>query len=257
MLKTKRIFLLLILLCLSAGCFWRNSSHRIYTIYRSSIIEGVNLQGKETSIQGFIDDLFYEIARRKGFRIKINTIANAKTSTLLTRPNADAAVGILEPTVQNRKIYDFSDPIYTFGPVVVMRKNETYDGLNSLKNKIVGFERAYAGAFENRNDLTFIFKPYDQMTYAMEDLVNGKIDAVILDSIRAYQLVASFYANTLKVASPPLQLTILCLIGIRGKDQPLIKLFNEGLQELKKESVYKKMLDYWGLVDPSLVQKSK
>ncbi|MCE5293725.1 MAG: transporter substrate-binding domain-containing protein [Chlamydiales bacterium] len=242
--------LLLFLIVFCTGCFWSKSKNKQYTVFRSNSIEGINLQGKETSIQGFTNDLLFEIARLKGIRIKINTLDHGKTGDLISMKGADGVVGVVDATLQNRKFYVISEPFFTFGPVVVMRMGETYKDLDSLKNKVVGFDRAYAGLVQNRDDLSFILKPYDQMTYAMEDLVNSKLDAVILDSIRAYQLVGNFYANTLKVASAPLIITNFCLIVNEGKHVELIKIFNEGLAELKKQGTYQKMLNYWGLVDP-------
>jgi polar amino acid transport system substrate-binding protein len=237
-------------LLLVTGCFGKKQQ-KFYTIFRTTTIEGINLQGKENSIQGFTDDVLFEIARVNGVRFKINTLEHGKTGDLLEMPGADAVLGVVDATLENRKLYQISDPVFTFGPVVVMRKNDSYIGLETLKNKLVGFDRAYAGLVQNREDLSFIFKPYDQMTYAMEDLVNGKIDAVILDSIRAYSLVGNFYANTLKVASKPLIVTDFCLIVKLGKFPHLIPLFNETLRQLKAQGTYQKMLQYWGLVNPS------
>lgn len=246
----KKCTLLLLLLLLCTACFWGKSKKRDYAVFRSNSIEGINLQGKESSIQGFTDDLLFEIARTKGIRIKITTLDHGKTGDLLDMTGAEGVVGVVDATLQNRKQYIISDPFFTFGPVVVMRMRDNYKNPASLKDKVVGFDRAYAGLVQNREDLSFILKPYDQMTYAMEDLVNGKIDAVILDSIRAYLLVGSFYANKLKVASAPLIVTDFCLIVKDGKHDELVSIFNEGLRQLKAQGTYQKMLDYWGLVDP-------
>lgn len=240
--------LLLLLLC--TACFGSKPKQATYTIFRSKSIEGIQLQGKESSIQGFTDDVFFEIARMQGVRIKIATLDHGKTGELLRMRGAEGVVGVVDATLQNRKLYLISEPFFTFGPVVVMRTEDIYVNPDSLKNKVVGFDRAYAGLVQNREDLSFILKPYDQMTYAMEDLVNGKIDAVILDSIRAYQLVGNFYANKLKVASGPLIVTNFCLIVKQGKHDALVELFNEGLEQLKSKGTYQKILDYWGLVDP-------
>ncbi len=254
--RMKRALLHLLLVFACTGCFWSSSERPVYTIFRSNTIQGINLQGKETSIQGFTDDVLFEIARMKGIRLQINTVEHGKTGEMIDMQGADGVVGVVDASLQNRRQYLISEPLFTFGPVVVLRRNETYKDIDSLKNKVVGFDRAYAGLIENREDLSFILKPYDQMTYAMEDLVHGKIDAVILDSIRAYQLVGNFYANTLKVASSPLIVTSLCLIVKAGTFDELIPLFNDGLLKLKKQGTYQKMLDYWGLVDPSYSKES-
>jgi len=252
----KRVVLLLAIVCLATGCLWRKAEDRSYTIYRSSRIEGINLLGKETSVQGFLDDLFFEIAKRKGFQIEMRTMPNAKTQSLLEIKDADAVIGTIDLTPQNQKIFLYSEPIYSFGPVMVIRVQDSYKSLAELKDKFVAFDRNYAGYLEGRNDVAFIFKPYDQMTLAMEDLIQGKIDAVVCDSFVAYQYVNSFYANKIKVSTPLLKEKALRLITYQhSKHDELIKLFNEGLNEVKAQGTYKKMLNYWGLVDPSTPQK--
>lgn len=252
----KRVILFFAIICLCTCCFWRKTQTKSYVIYRSNTIEGVNIQGKETSLQGFLDDLFYEIAKRKGFKIELRTMPNTKLRALLDRKEADAVIGTIDLTPQNQKVYLYSDSIYAFGPVMVIRVEDSYKSLGELKDKFVAFDRNYAGYLEGRNDVAFIFKPYDQMTLAMEDLINGKIDAVVCDSFVAYQYVNSFYANKIKVSTPLLKEKNLRLIAYRNsKHDDLIKLFNEGLNEVKAQGTYKKMLNYWGLVDPAAAQK--
>ncbi len=246
--KIRTLSIVLLVLC--TGCFSNSSKRKSYTVFRSNNIEGINLQGKETSIQGFTNDLLFEIARVKDVHIMVSTFDHGKTGAMLEMKGADGVVGVVDESLENRRQYTISDPFFTFGPVVVMRKGEKYVNVDSLRNKVVGFDRAYAGLVRNREDLLFILKPYDQVTYAMEDLVNGKIDAVILDSIRAYQLVGNFYATKLKVASSPLIVTNFCLVINKSEHIELVKLFNDGLKQLKAKGIYQKMLDYWGLVDP-------
>jgi hypothetical protein len=56
----KKSALLFLLLFLCTSCFFGGSKHKTYTIFRSNAVSGINLQGKETSIQGFTDDILYE-----------------------------------------------------------------------------------------------------------------------------------------------------------------------------------------------------
>src|ERR1017187_6605947 len=122
----KKYALLSLLLLLCTACFGNKSKQKNYTVFRSNSIEGVNLQGKESSIQGFTDDLLFEIARTKGIRIKITTLDHGKTGDLIDMTGADGVVGVVDATLESRKLYLISDPFFTFGPVVVMRMNDTY-----------------------------------------------------------------------------------------------------------------------------------
>lgn len=239
------------LVCFTTSCFWSDSSPRTCLVFRSNLIEGINQPSKEKSIQGFTDDLFLEIGRRKNIKFKITTIENAKDATLLANKGANAAIMTMVPAERSSKFYRFSDPFFSFGPVIVLRAGETMKNLAALKNKVVGFDRSYGSALEGKNDLLFIFQAYDQMTSAMEDLINGKLDAVLLDSNIAYQYAQSFYHGKITIITPPLKMTDLRLATKIDKKDDLIHLFNDGLKELRDQGTYKKMLDYWGLVDPT------
>jgi polar amino acid transport system substrate-binding protein len=155
----------------------------------------------------------------------------------------------LVPASKNLKQYRFSDPFFAFGPVIVLRIDQPYKNLGDLKDKMVGFDRSYGSALEGRSDIQFFMQPYDQMSMAMEDLLNQKLDAVVLDSILAYQYAKSFYQGRIKVVMPPLKETDLRLVTKIGKNDRLIKLFNDGLKEIKEQGLYDKMLEYWSLIN--------
>jgi polar amino acid transport system substrate-binding protein len=243
---------LLVSVAFLVGCFSMRPSKTSFAVFRSASWEGVNLHGKQSSVQGFIDDLFFEIADRAGVRIDVKKAEERRVLPLLEKRGVDGVLSITVPTVQNQRVYEFSEPLFAFGPVLIIRSQDKYDSLVSLKDKVVGFKRGFGGDLETRNSFQIIFRPYDQMTYAMEDLINQKIDAVVLDSMYAHQLLSGLYARRVKIVRPPLKVTSIRLIVKKGENEELMEIFNKGFKELKKKNEYKDLLAYWGLFDPTL-----
>ena len=154
------------------------------------------------------------------------------------------------PTLKDQKLYVLSDPFFSFGPVLLLRENDTLAHFRSLNSKVIGFGRNYGEDLTTREDLGYIFLPYDQVISAIEELINGRIDAVVVDSIYGHQLESGLYAGKIKVATALFKVTKFRLACKAGKNDELIAQFNKGLAELKLEGTYQKMLVYWGLYEP-------
>lgn len=244
------IFSILIALGICVSCFHKRKEQ--FTVARRTSWEGVALHGVGKHIQGFTDDLLYEIAKNEKIRIDITTVdSSAEITSFLDKKGIDGVLSVLSPTVQNQRLYRFSDPFFAFGFVLVTRPTDTYSTLADLKDKVVGYERGLMGGLQPKIEFAGFLKPYDQMTYAMEDLLYGKIDAVILDSIYANQLVSGLYMNKVRMSDKPLEFINFYLVVKRGENEELIDLFNNGLHELRMQNTYKKMLEYWTLYNPS------
>ncbi|MBS0654185.1 MAG: amino acid ABC transporter substrate-binding protein [Verrucomicrobia bacterium] len=252
--RYKRLSLVLLFsLGIAVSCFFGGPSKTHFKVLCGSSWPGINLHGKTSNVQGFIDDLFFAIASGEDIRISITRIdSGGRMFPHLDDQGVDGVVSVAATTTREERQYAFSDPFFAYGPVLVIRSNDAYNSLAMLKDKVVGYERGYGGDFATRNDFEVIFRPYDQMTYAMEDLIHGQIDAVILDSVYANQLLSGLYATALKIVYPPLKETSFQLVVKKGENEELIELFNKGLKEQRANGEYTKLLDYWGLFDPTL-----
>jgi polar amino acid transport system substrate-binding protein len=231
---------------LLTGCFGKREI-KTYRIFSSTKWEGVNLHGSEKSLQGFSEDLFYEVAKREDFKVEFNVAINSLSLQLLDKKQVDAILTTQVPTPRNEKTYLFSEPFFSFGPVLLIRSKDTFSGYEALKHKVIGFERSWESTLMAQADSGYIFKPYDQVIALVEDLLNGKLDAIILDSIYAHQLGSGLYLDKIKVVAALPNAVEFRLVVKRGKNDELIALFNRGLADLKEESTYQKILNYWAL----------
>lgn len=235
------------------GCF-KDNQVKTYTLYRSVGAENAHLYGTEKNVQGFTDDLFFEIAKNEGFKINFVTVPNRQMLSLLGRNRVDGVLTTQIPAHRDEKFYLLSDPYFSFGPVLLLRADDTLEHFKSIKVKVIGFGRNYGEDLTTREDLGYVFRPYEQVITAIEELISSRIDAVVVDSIYGHQLASGLYANKIKVATALFKVTKFRLAVKKGKNDELITLFNTGLEKLRKDGTYDKMLEYWALYEPKMEQ---
>ncbi|MDB6081329.1 MAG: putative bacterial extracellular solute-binding protein, partial [Chlamydiia bacterium] len=124
-----------------------------------------------------------------------------------------------------------------------------YTSLKDMNGKELGFERGYIWALQIKDSTSSIFRPYDDVTSAIDDLIASHLDGVIVDALVGYRLASGLYRGSLRAAGPPIIPLGIRLIVKKGKNEELVTLFNQGLAELKKSGLYEKVLRYWGLFD--------
>jgi ABC-type amino acid transport substrate-binding protein len=247
--KTAFFLPLFLLSFLLSGCFG-STEKKSYVVYRNMNGEELNLYGTEKNVQGFTDDLFFEIASREGFRVSFVKVPNKTLLPLLNKKKVDGVITTQLPAHKDEKAFLFSDPFFSFGPVLIVRENDTLENFKSLQSKVVGFGRNYGEDLTTREDLGYIFRPYDQVITAIEELINGRLDAVLMDSIYGHQLESGLYAGKIKIATALFKVTKFRLAVKAGKNDEFIALFNKGMAGLKQDGTYQTMLTYWSLYEP-------
>ena len=245
--------MLAVFLCVSCD----HTEHKAsYTVARNTNWEQTPLYGEEKNMLGFSDDLIYEIAKKEAFTVKLISYLQGPLIQALNIKGIDAVLTTMQPTHERLKYYVFSQPYFTIGPVLLVRKNATATNLSDLTDHSIAYDRLTTWPLSLPGASGCVFHAYDDMLQAVDDLSRGKIDAVVLDAIIANNLAAGLYSNSIKVSGPPLVPLGFYLVVKKGKNEELISLFNKALQKLKKDGLYPKMLLYWGLFDALIVDST-
>jgi polar amino acid transport system substrate-binding protein len=165
---------------------------------RGTLIWGGDVQGGEPyvfenpanpkELIGFEVDIAAELAGRLGVTAVFKQTAWSNLVPSLERRDFDIALNGLEATTDRQDRVLMSRPYYVYAETLAIRKGDTYRALTSLKGKRVGtLNQTFA------NDLLIAngFDPasygglYEGVQEPYLDLVNGKLDAVLLDNIIA------------------------------------------------------------------------
>lgn len=235
------------------GCFTKTSTP-VYNIAIDTYWSPLELRGKERALTAFTESLLNEIAQRKKFQVVFTITGTQEVEFGLTKEYFDAICSTTIPSDTQRAGYDFSDPFFLAGPILVVVPNAPYHSLNDLINHRVGVLRSAFVHYGMKTDNSVVFELYDQTTTMLDALVHGELDAVILDMYTAYSITSSIYAGKLKITGAPLNGLGIRLMTLRGDHKALIQNFNAGLEEMKKDGSYKNLLNAWGLWQPQALE---
>ena len=197
--------------------------------------EGVNGSGFE----GIDVEIAYALADKLGLELVIDDMDFDAALMAVQNNSADMMLAGLSYSEERDEVVDFSDP-YATGVQVVIVKEGSGVTMDNLGEYMIGTQRGTTGFIyasdtpENGGYGEDHVIGYDSGVTAVQELINGTIDAVIIDKQPAEAYVA---------ANPDAGLTILpgnwveedyCLAVDEG-NTALLNALNTALNELKSD----------------------
>lgn len=246
----------------SCGGPGETRSKNLYFVGRDPTFYPLQLGGKEKSFLAFTNDLFDAIATQEGIRIEWIDTSGPLLLSGLENGHYDAIVTTLRPNIVNEERYDFSELYFDLGPVLIVPKNSSLKAFKDMQGHTIGINSGLSLIFNavretGANIYSLTFVTYDTNNKALEAVSKGQIDAAIIPAVPAYSLIQSFYSGILKIVTPPLTDEGLRLVALNNpRSEHLIKLFDQAVKKLDQDGIYKKLIEKWNLVDPSIPPKN-
>lgn len=166
----------------------------------------------------------------------------------------DVIMASLSITEERQKTIDFSDKYYNTPAIIVADKNSGIDGTpESLKGKIIGVQVSTTHSnFADKKYGEFAeVKYYPQFDEHNQDLVSGRIDAIIADSIALQSFLSSDGGSCCEAK---LELNDVAVFGpgvgggMRKGDTELAAKVNAAIQKIREDGTYdaisKKYFDF-------------
>ena len=145
----------------------------------------------DKNIIGYDIDMIQAIGKEVGLDVEIRMIAWDGIFAGVAAGNYDVIASGVTITPERQRAFEFSKPYYDVQQIVVVKKGESAANFEALKGRTVGGQIGTTGVFVARKSgVDMTLREYDDVGLAMQDLINGRIDAVIADDP-----VAKFYAN--------------------------------------------------------------
>lgn len=252
----KRAVKLLLILALLLGSYrlyeWSNRPTAIYRIAMDSTWYPLALYGKEHNKTAFTNDLIKEIGRDQSIKIEMVRTSYKRLIELLNDENVEGILTSLLPDRILEAKYEFSDPYYRYGAVLVTNKGASIRSIADLDKKRLGVKRTSSVLYRLQLNCQVTIIPYTNELSALHALSENKLDAVIVDQVLTYLYFGALYPDQLEVATQPLTNEGLRLMTFK-KDAELVKKFNAGLQNLKDNGTYDRLLTNWDIYDPEIV----
>jgi polar amino acid transport system substrate-binding protein len=223
------------------SCSGSNSTITVATDATWPPFEYVDEQNK---IVGFDIDLLNAIAEKAGIEVQYKNVGWDALLAGMAQGTYDMAISSITITEDRAKSMLFSDPYYIAGQMIVVKKdNTTITGASNLVGKKIGAQLGTTGEAEAKNVANATIKSYNQIGLAIQDLLNGQIDAVICDTPIANGYVSK-NPNTLKTVGQPLTEENYGIALAKGKTD-LQKKINDALKAVKADGVIEQLVQKW------------
>jgi ABC-type amino acid transport substrate-binding protein len=244
------LFFACLIACSLGGCFSRKQNsikETPYVIAQPSNWQNIKLYGTEQNITGFTADLLFEIAQAGGFQVRIVKADPDLFKELLDNDGVDGILTAIPVDTRSQQFFEFSDPYFVTGTVVVVSSRSPYQKVDDLKNVQIGYDENEGVDLVLKAKPSWLLRPYNNPSMMMEDLVVERLDGVVMRLINALRMNKSFFKSKIRILQPPLETQTVRLAVRKGRNHELVTLFNNGVKEYIKSGEYKTLLDYWGI----------
>ena len=199
---------------------------------------------EQNHIVGFDIDLMDAIAAKAGLKIEYINVGFDPLLAGMATGTYDAAISSITIKPERAENMLFTEPYYVAGQMIVIRTNNTIiTGESTLAGKALGAQLGTTGEALAQEVANANVKSYNQIGLAIQDLMNGQIDAVICDTPIAENYVKKNSA-TLKTIGGALTTEDYGIAVAKGK-QDLLQKLNDGLKAVKAEGLIDTLVQKW------------
>lgn len=156
--------------------------------------------GDTGEVEGIDVDIISEIAKDLGMTITIESMDFDALVPSLVSGKLDVAIAGMTITEDRLQSVLFSDPYFNATQVVILPEGSTIATQDDLKGKKIGVQMGTTGDLmisEPKYEVASVER-YNKGMDAALDLVNGRLDAVVIDTLPAQQFAAALQGLTVR-----------------------------------------------------------
>lgn len=237
--------LLIVSMALSAGGAQEES--KVYVFASDATWPPMEYVDEDGDIVGFDVDLLEAVADAAGFEYKIQNTGWDGIFAGLANGSYDAIISSVTITEERALTMDFSDPYINAGQILVVPSSYSGgDQITDFVGKKVGVQQGTTGDFAVEDVSGIERRAYDDIGLAVEDLINGNLEAVVCDSVTAIDYVAAneSFKGKLKILGEPFTSEEYGIAVSKGNSE-LLTLLNKGLKEVFADGTQEKLVEKW------------
>ena len=244
MLKKSIMIALILFMCVPSAF-----SKTIITVASDATWPPMEYIDRDKAITGFTPELLAAMEKVSDIKFDIRNTAWDGIFAGLASGRYDMVASSVSITDVRKKVMHFSDPYFEVKQGVITKKTANIKSKADLDGKTAGAQIGTTGFLVTRKIKGVNMKSYDEIGLAVEDLYNGRTDAVVCDDA-----VAANYALTNKQYSKKLTLAFLLksdtpeYLGFafkKGKAEDKLKLVNDALAKVKASGEYDRIFKKW------------
>ena len=202
-------------------------------------------------VTGYGPDYIRAAAREAGLEADVRNVAWDGIFAALGSNQCDAIASSVTITPERQATMAFTKPYFENYQALVVLKDSPVQKLSDLKGKTVGGQIGttgilYTQRLNDTQDLGAKVKTYDEVGLAMEDLKNGRIDAVMCDDrvAKFYAERKAGYAENMRVAFITDEVEYFGF-ALRKQDTALLEKLNQGIDAVKAKGIEEQLQAKW------------
>ena len=195
-------------------------------------------------LAGFDHDIAVAIADEMGLEPQTETGAFDTLIQGVKSKRYDVLIASMTPTEDRKKAVDFTDPYYSSGAALFVRKDSDCQDAEQLKNVTVGVANGttYGGYLKDK-DWVGDVRSFTSDVTALEDVDKGRLDAAVTDRlVGLYQIDQA--KRDLRVCGEPLY-TEQPAFAVDKGNTALVDELNEALAAIKEDGTYAELSEKW------------
>ena len=190
-------------------------------------------------------DLLAAIAEDQGFKYEVQSLGFSAAVTALEAKQCDGVIAGMSITDERKQKFDFSEPYFDSGVVMgIAATDDTIKSYDDLKGKNVAIKVGTEGATfaeSIKDKYGFTTTTFDDSANMYEDVKAGNSVACFEDyPVLGYGVTQG---NGLKIVTEKEQGSSYGFAVSKGENAELLKMFNDGLKNLKDNGKYQEILD--------------
>jgi len=201
-----------------------------------------NAQGQYVGVD---IELLAEIAKDQGFAYDLKPLGFSAAVAALESSQADGVIAGMSITEERKLKYDFSAPYYDSGVVMAIRaSDDTIKSYEDLRGKRVAAKTGTEGAtfaegIMEKYGFTLVY--FDESPFMYEEVKAGNSVACFEDyPVMGYGISQG---NGLKMVTAMERGSSYGFAVLKGKNQDLLKMFDQGMVNLKVNGTYQAILN--------------
>lgn len=201
--------------------------------------------GDDGEADGFDIALIKAIGEKLGVDVQVDNMEFASLVSSIGN-KIDVAIAGMTITDERKEAVDFSEPYYEAVQYVLLPEGSEIATAEDLKNKTIGVQLGTTGDFIASDIEGTTVNTYNKGVDAVNDLINGRVDCVIIDKNPALVFESKFQDDGSEItAVDGAQFEFepeYYAIAVPKGDTALVDAINKAIEELKADGTFDELV---------------
>lgn len=200
-------------------------------------------------IEGFEVDVWNDIGKRLGYKVEYKTASFSGLFGMLDSGKVNTIANQITISKEREGKYYFTEPtVYTGAQIVVRNDENGITNLSDLKGKTIGVDlgsnyEEMLKKDDKNNDITI--KTYQDTNVAFNQLMLGRIDAVVIDRVSAAMMINKGNLP-LKIVGKPIETLENAYPFVKTpENQELVVKINAAINAMRSDGTLKAISEKW------------